>query len=68
MAPQSWRDGEGVGTCPLGPPEGGSVKWLGCGQTLEGQLSQRRSCQPVTDFGSCGCADDDHRLDGANTD
>ncbi len=39
MAPQSWRDGEGVGTCPLGPPEGGSVKWLGCGQTLEGQLS-----------------------------
>lgn len=39
MAPKSCGDGQGVGTCPLGPPEGGCVKWLGCGQTLEGQLS-----------------------------
>lgn len=39
MAPQSGLDGEGVGTCPLGPTEGGSVKCLGCSQTLEGQLS-----------------------------
>lgn len=63
MAPQELERREETGTCPLGPPEGGRVKWLGCGQTLEGQLSQGRSCQPVTEFGSR--ADEDGRLDGA---
>ncbi len=38
MAPQRCRDGEGVGTCPLGPPEGGSVKWLGCGLNSRGTV------------------------------